>query len=252
MDDKRVIINADDFGFSHNITNTIVDFFKLGYCNFTTVMINCNDFMQTYNLANDIGIIYQVGLHLNLTVGEPISDEIKHCSSFCQNGFFSGHKPNLSKRFILTNEEKYAVEVEIRAQIERYLSIGYRGMSMDSHQGVHFDISIYPIVIKLFKEYGFQRIRRSPNINADIKRSIIRVPYNYAIKTAGIKATDYLSNFYGMKISNFKLGNDKTLEIMCHPEKINGIDYIDGSARLLLKDYLYFFEKGEYIRGQSK
>lgn len=246
MNDNGIIINADDFGYSHNINNTILEYIKLGYCNSTTVMINCNDYIETYNLAKDAGITQQVGLHLNLTIGEPISNEIKACSSFCKNGQFNGYKSKTYKRFSINKKEKNAVEKEIRAQIERYLKIGYTGLSMDSHQGIHFDLSIYPIVIKLFKEYGFKRIRRSPNINVDIKRSLIRLPYNYAIKRSGIETTDYLGNFYALKTADFKLSNNKTIEIMCHPQKMNGLDYIDGVSELLLKDYLYFFQK-EYI-----
>ena len=252
MNDAKIIINADDFGYSHNITNTILSYFRLGYCNSTTVIINCDDYIETYDLAKDAGIVQQVGLHLNLTVGEPLCDRIKACSSFCKNGKFSGYKSNLLKRFALNNEEKSAVETEIRAQIERYLKTGYSGLNMDSHQGIHYDVSIYPIVIKLFKEYGFKRIRRTPNINMDIKRTLLRLPYSFAIRTAGIETTDYLSNFLKLKDSDFKLSNNKTLEIMCHPDHINGMDYIDSVSELLLKDYLYFYQGQNTVWGQSK
>ena len=245
MNDLRIIVNADDFGYSHNITNTIIDYFQSGYCNSTSVMINCDDYEETYNLAKDAGIVHLVGLHINLTIGEPICEKMRTCSTFCKNGMFDGYKSNVSKRFLLNNEEKSAVEAEIRAQIERYLKMGYSGLSMDSHQGIHYDTSIYPIVIKLFREYGFKRIRRSPNINADIKRSLIRIPFNHAIKAAKINTTDYFCNFYGLKISNFKLSSNKTLEIMCHPER-KGVDYIDSVSELLLNDYKDFVKELKY------
>ena len=252
MNNRSIIVNADDFGYSDYITNTVLKFFMLGYCNSTTVMINCDDYKETYNLAKEAGIIQQVGLHLNLTIGEPVSDEIKACSSFCKNGQFNGYKSHLLNRFYLNNKEKSAVELEIRAQIERYLKIGYTGLSMDSHQGIHFDVSIYPIVIKLFKEYGFKRIRRSPNINVDIKRALIRLPYNYAIKRAGIETTDYMCNFSTLKTSNYKPSNNTTIEIMCHPQRKNEVDYIDGVSELLLEDYLYFFQEYNITWRQTK
>ena len=118
----------------------------------------------------------------------------------------------------------------------------YEGNPYTSLVNTTTDISIYPIVIKLFKEYGFNRIRRAPNINVDMKRALIRLPYTYAVSKAGIYTTDYLGNFYGIQRSNFQFLNS-TIEIMCHPQKKNGVDYIDGVAGLLLKDYLWFLQE---------
>ena len=106
MGNSRVIINADDFGFSKSISDTIIDFIRIGYCNCTTVMINSSDYLETFSLARDADIVDKVGLHLNLTVGVPISDMIKECPSFCKGGVFSGYKSNLIKRFVFTKEER--------------------------------------------------------------------------------------------------------------------------------------------------
>lgn len=251
MGNGRIIVNADDFGFSKSISDTIIDYIGIGYCNSTTVMINSSDYSETFCLAKDAGIVDKVGLHLNLTVGVPISDMIKECPSFCKGGVFSGYKSNLIKRFVLTKEERLAVEIEVRSQIERYLNTGYKGMSLDSHQGVHFDLSIYPIVLRLFNEYGFKRIRRAPNINIDRKRSIVRFPYECAIKNAGISTTDYLTNFKGIREAAFDLNCNQSIEIMCHPQRKQNEEYIDGVAGLLLKDYLdiidnYWNEGGNF------
>lgn len=234
----QISVNADDFGISKEVSQTIIDFVHKGYCDTTTVMVNMNDFKGSRDMAVNAGIGERTGLHLCLTEGVPITKGIAENPIFAQNGVFGCYKTHRNCRFFLNDKVKTVVCDELRAQIERYLELGYTGMTMDSHQGVHMDWSIYPIVMKLFEEYGFKRLRRSPNLKNDFKRKLLRIPFDRAVNTHGIPHFDCLGNFRDFKDHLIKLENsDQTVEIMCHPKEINGTVYIDWCNRLTLQDY---------------
>ena len=235
----KISVNADDYGISEAVSKTISEFIHKGYCDTTTVMANMPDYEKMRDIAVDEGIADKVGIHLCLTEGAPITAAIADYPAFVQGGLFGCYKKNRSSRFVLDKKTKTAVRDELRAQIERYLSLGYTGMAMDSHQGIHMDWSIYPIVIELFKEYGFKRLRRSPNLKNDIKRKVLRAPFDMSMRRNNIPRFDCLGNFKDFRNSIAKLKNsDKTVEIMCHPKEISGTIYIDWCSDLTLNDYM--------------
>ena len=239
-----VTINADDFGYTVDISKTIIDFINNGYCDTTTVMINSSSRMDSYQLANQVGLVDRVGLHLNITAGDPLTSDISKCASFCTNGKFGVYKAHRSKRFVLTSIEKKALEAEIRAQIEEYLKVGYKGMMLDSHQGIHMDWSIYPIVMGLCKEYGFVKVRRSPNISTDALRRSLHIPFDVALKRSGLQKTKYMGGIkdYLMSDVSYLEGG---MEIMCHPQNKQGTLYIDETLGFTLEDYLAALSKRE-------
>ena len=234
----KISVNADDYGISVAVSKIISEFIHCGYCNTTTVMVNMADYEIIRNIAVKEEITDKVGIHLCLTEGVPITSEIAGCPVFVHGGSFGSYKKNRINRFVLDKKEKSAVRDELRAQIERYLSLGYSGMTMDSHQGIHMDWSIYPIVIELFKEYGFKRLRRSPNLKKDVKRKVLRMPFDAAINAHRIQHTDCLGNFRDFRENLEKLrSSEKFVEIMCHPKEIGGTVYIDWCSGLKLDDY---------------
>ena len=235
----KVSVNADDFGISEEVSRTIADFIRKGYCNTTTVMVNMREYEKCHDIAVDEGITDRVGLHICLTEGMPITKSISDSPVFVQNGLFGCYKKHRFQRFVLGGKTKRAVRDEIRAQIERYLRLGYTGMTMDSHQGIHMDWSIYPIVTDLFEEYGFKYLRRSPNLKNDFTRRIIRLPFDAALSSRNIPHFDCMGNFRDFRDNLDRLEKSgKTVEIMCHPKGCGGTVYIDWCSGLLLDGYM--------------
>ena len=68
----RLIIEADDFGLSKSITDGIVDGINGGYITSTNIMANMPFAKYAVEKAIENNI-KSVGLHLNLTVGEPLT-----------------------------------------------------------------------------------------------------------------------------------------------------------------------------------
>ncbi|HXT49290.1 MAG TPA: ChbG/HpnK family deacetylase, partial [Gemmatimonadaceae bacterium] len=70
-DARRLIINADDFGFSEGVTRGIVEAHVAGSVTSTSIMANGIDWQNAVARARALRTI-GVGVHLNLVQGRPL------------------------------------------------------------------------------------------------------------------------------------------------------------------------------------
>lgn len=67
----RIIINADDFGYSECISKGIIESYKNGIVTSTTIMMNMPFAEESLKLyKEEKGLL--LGVHLNLTTGKPL------------------------------------------------------------------------------------------------------------------------------------------------------------------------------------
>ena len=71
-----VIVNADDFGISSGVNRAIVEAFKRGLISSTTIMTNAEVFEEAVDLIFSENLHGQVGVHLNLTHGKPLTERM--------------------------------------------------------------------------------------------------------------------------------------------------------------------------------
>lgn len=130
----KIIINADDFGMTKSVNKAIIEIAKVGSLTSTTVMVNMPYAEEATQLL-DLNI--SVGLHFNLTEGQPISSPAEIKTLVNESGFFLG-KPELSRRIAARKVKKEDVLKELNAQYEKLHSIiGDNIDHMDSHQGLN-------------------------------------------------------------------------------------------------------------------
>ena len=212
MQNKLIIINADDFGLSDSVNNAVAEAFKKGLISDTTMLANGSAFNPAVALANERGFADKVGIHFNLTEGEPLTDEIKHCPAFCENGLFHNRINRLKP---LNSAEKAAVYKELTAQAKKVKTAGLSIDHADSHHHIHTAVFIAPIVFRICREYGIDKIRIHRNIgNISSRKRIIKSLYNRVLCKRGFKTTDYFGSL--ADIANGKLPDN--LEIMVHPD----------------------------------
>lgn len=223
-----LIINADDFGLSDSVNRAVATALEKELISDTTIMANGVCFEEAVALAKEEGFSDKVGIHFNLTEGEPLTDDIKECPSFCENGIFH-HRNNRLKP--LNSTEKQAVYNELRSQVEKIRAAGIVIDHADSHHHIHTAFFIAPIVFRICKENGIDKIRLHRNIgNVPSYKRIIKNLYNKALRKKGFITTDYFGSL--KDISDTPLP-DK-LEIMVHPDYdkndilIDRRDFIDG------------------------
>lgn len=174
----KLIINADDFGFSKSINNGIIDAYKEGLISSTTIMINMPyacDAISKWKENSLLGI----GLHINLTQGSPISDDVK--SLVDENNAFHKHRKIENQEITVTYEDAYK---EIKAQIEKLLSFDVKPDHLDYHHNIHLN----PAIRKALKDLAIEYQLPLRTIDNDFRKEV---------RIDGIKTPDDFSfDFY--------------------------------------------------------
>ncbi|MEE6207168.1 MAG: ChbG/HpnK family deacetylase [Alphaproteobacteria bacterium] len=153
------IFNADDFGISKGVNAAIVKAHKEGILNSTSLMINQKYALQAVDEAKIMPAL-KVGLHLNLTNEIPAADPAEIPLLVNAKGKLKNSFVNLLVLSLLKSKElRRQVEIEIRAQIEKYKATGLTLNHIDGHRHVHLIPVIFQVVRKLAEEYGIPRIR---------------------------------------------------------------------------------------------
>ena len=78
----KIIINADDFGLSHDVNLAVVEAFKRGFVTNATIMVNMPGFEEGVALSKENGFFEKTGLHLNFFEGQPLTEDIKSLPLF--------------------------------------------------------------------------------------------------------------------------------------------------------------------------
>jgi predicted glycoside hydrolase/deacetylase ChbG (UPF0249 family) len=201
----RLIINAYDLGLTPGCNAGIVQALTTGIVSDTTIMINTDHAQAAVALLKESGIS-QAGLHLNLTFGVPVSPLEEVPSLVDDNGRF--HRKIAQSVKLLNPQE---VELELRAQIAKFLSTGLRLTHLDSHHHAHSYPELLDIVVSLARQLNTPLRQTS----AAVKQKII---------SAGVTTADNFSlGFYEQGATRENLQQiilshgDGVLEIMCHP-----------------------------------
>ncbi len=207
-----VTINADDFGLNEHCSKAIAETFEKSLATDTTMMATGAYFDEAVAMAKARGFIDQIGIHLNLTEGVPLTEDIKSCPRFVTDGRFN-KKYDRTKR--LTPEEKDAIYKELTAQVEKIQAAGIAITHADSHHHIHTGIFVAPIVVKVCREHGINKIRLHRNAGqiSFIKR-LVKQRYNKWLKEQGFITTVYFA--YVMDIDGFDVPDNT--EIMIHPD----------------------------------
>lgn len=209
---SRIIINADDFGLNEHCSKAIAQAFEEGLITDTTMMATGEYFDEAIALAKEQGFIDKVGIHLNLTEGEPLTEDIKHCSRFVTDGEFN-KQYNRTKR--LSKIEKYAIYMELTAQVEKIQNAGIQITHSDSHHHIHTAVFIAPIAVQVCKEHGIDKMRLHRNIgNISAIKLFIKNNYNKWLHKQGFKTSEYFGSL--LDIENAEILDN--CEIMVHPD----------------------------------
>jgi predicted glycoside hydrolase/deacetylase ChbG (UPF0249 family) len=228
---KHFITNADDYGYRTDISKAILDSHLNGCLTSTTVLINFVS-EEDVNLAKSTSSL-GFGLHLNLTSGEPLSENWKK-----KYGSFSRPFRNEPKQFDqevwLTEFEKYeTVDVmeEYQAQLQKFKELfGFLPTHVDSHHYTSSYKSAFPAYVELAKKYSLPV--RLPGMWDIAERqhpmgNIIHLSeLAELLKDEGIKTTHYFSLKYLNRYDDYltELENELTqvqdgenIEVSFHP-----------------------------------
>ncbi|MBK8988955.1 MAG: ChbG/HpnK family deacetylase [Chloroflexi bacterium] len=149
----KLIVNADDYGRSPNISHGIRDAHRRGIVSSTTCMMNFDNVVADLALAlqetPDLGL----GVHLVLTAGRPLLPASQLPSLTTSDGAFHT-LAQLTAR--LAEVDPAEAQAEWRAQIERFIQVtGRKPTHLDSHHhSSYFSEGLFRAMLELAQEYG--------------------------------------------------------------------------------------------------
>lgn len=225
----KLLVNADDYGlFEHN-SRAIAEAFQKGLITDTTMMATGEWFDDAVTLAKEKGFFGRIGIHFNLTEGEPLTDEMKNCPMFVENGRFHKHPDRLHP---LTKEETTAVFTELTAQVKKMKDAGINITHADSHHHIHTGPFLIPIFLEVCRDAGIEKIRLHRNFGKiRFYKRIVKKRFNKNLLREGMKTTE----FFGSLEDALTCGlPDGTTEIMVHPDYdqngllIDRVEFLDG------------------------
>lgn len=152
---RRLIVNADDFGFTEGVTEGILQCMREGIVTSTTVMANMPCASESIKRLLAVGC-RSVGIHLNLTSGPAIRARSNRLTA--PNGTFLGAGV-LWRDGMLQRLPVEEIELELAAQIETIRRLGIEVSHVDGHHHIHVLPQIAPIVSKLCKRFMVPAVR---------------------------------------------------------------------------------------------
>ena len=233
-----VIVNADDFGQSAVVNRAIMACFRQGLISSTTIMANMPGFDEAVELAIDSRLQHNVGVHLNLTDGEPLLSALRSNPSLCDE---AGRFRRFRKRLLSTSDCKM-IAAEVSAQIRKCRAAGLPLTHADSHQHVHNEPMVFRAIQPVLKDSGIQHLRISRNMDLLPRMSPKRIAkscFNRWLKLHGLRGTDYfgtVENFVNFRSTQQVAG--ASFEIMTHPSFDESGQLIDHTDHLPLADRL--------------
>lgn len=224
----RLIINADDYGYFASVSRGILEGAAKGVVTATGIMANSPRFDEYMPwLTRESGL--DLGVHLNLTHGQPLTEGMARYYEASGGSFrskFSTALAILSGRISVVD-----VIAEWRAQIRRCLEAGLQLCFLNSHEHLHSLPVLFPKVRRLAEEFGIKHVRLpTPEWSGNWKAgSVIRnLIFEGLCQFNRSRAEINVPLFLGMAASGTlslayfqrqlpRLQHGKVYELMCHP-----------------------------------
>jgi chitin disaccharide deacetylase len=148
---KRLIVNADDFGRARGINRGVLRAHREGIVTATTLMVSAPASEDAGRGAREAPSL-DVGVHLTLTYGRPVSDPAAVPSLVERDGSF----PRGPDAFLRTGRaDRDEALAEYRAQAARAVELlGRAPTHLDSHHWLHDEPALEWAIIALARETG--------------------------------------------------------------------------------------------------
>ena len=216
----RLIVNADDFGFTRDVNLGIIEAHRKGILTATTIMSVGAAFDDAVRLARENPTL-DIGVHLVL-VGEPP---------------FPTTVAQLTRAAMLGRIRIYE---ELSAQVQRVLDAGLQPSHLDTHKHTHLLPPVLNAVARISEDFKIPWVRRPFDFPLVAQRAphgipwqkravsrafgVVRGRFERVLKQHGCRSTDH---FAGFQITGKFDASDVaelirslpegSTEFMCHP-----------------------------------
>jgi chitin disaccharide deacetylase len=190
---KRLVVNADDFGFTPDVNEGIEEAHRRGILTATTLMANGAAFDDAIARAQATPSL-DIGCHLvlvsgnSLLTGKPLPESVGQ----------------LLRALAFRELRPYD---ELKAQIRKILDAGIRPTHIDTHKHTHLAPPVLDAVARLAEEFGIRWVRRPfdfPMNGAPVPRmkrltsdglGLLRRHFHRVLARHGCRTTDHFAGF---------------------------------------------------------
>jgi predicted glycoside hydrolase/deacetylase ChbG (UPF0249 family) len=228
-----LIVNADDYGYFPCVNQGIRRAARDGILTATGIFANGRlDDADMRALLEETDL--DLGVHLNLTHGEPLHEPLRR-----RLGRAAGRFPGKFRAAAMVVSGLLGRELvrgEWRAQIERCLALGARPRFLNSHEHIHMLPALFRLTQELATEYGIDHVRfttpdpePAPASGALLRDSALALAAR--LSRGGLERTP--ARMLGLGVSGRldraylehvlpKLNGGEVYELMCHPGHCQG------------------------------
>ncbi|TMC73431.1 MAG: ChbG/HpnK family deacetylase [Chloroflexi bacterium] len=154
-----LVITADDLGLSPGVTRGVLESHRRGVVRSTSLIVTTDSSAEAAALAR-MEPDLEVGLHIDLVEGWPVSDPSAVRSLVDAEGRFLG-LAELTRRLFSRRVRAGELAAEVRAQAALARSWGILPLAWDSHRHVHLMPPVARVVGRVARDEGVRWIRRA-------------------------------------------------------------------------------------------
>jgi len=219
---RRLVVNADDFGFTPDVNQGIVDGHRGGILTATTLMANGDAFDDAVRLARETPSL-DVGCHLVLIGGGSV--------------LTGARLPATVPQLLLgLAGRRIRVYDELAAQVRRIVAAGIRPTHVDTHKHTHLAPPVLEAVARVARDFDIRWVRRpmdfpmhslpAPRLTSLTNAAFgaLRGRFHRVLDAHGCRTVDH---FAGFQLTG-RLGAaelvalagelpEGSTELMCHP-----------------------------------
>lgn len=177
---RFVVLHADDFGMNSAVNEGILTAFRDGLLTSTSLLANAPDAdaackawpdlisdhqagrLQSTprrNETHDPAVPFDLGVHLNLTQGKPLSGDRYPAALLDARGNFPGITQVFFQLRSLSSDRLPAIELELRSQIEWMCERGIKPTHLNGHQYIELIPQIAQMIPRLLARYSIPVVR---------------------------------------------------------------------------------------------
>jgi len=222
-----VILHADDFGETVEITEGICQAITAGVVTSTSVMVNMPGTAEALRRIPRLAEQASFGVHLNLCEGRPLT---RGASLVDGDGAFV-RKRTLAARALAGKLSLAQLEAEVTAQVGALRDAGVRISHLDGHKHLHQLPIVSAAVANVLPRFGIERVRITRLLDwrrlrhpSTLARELAARRAAAVFARAGLRSpartVDLCDLLAGEALSSFAVAGPRGLEaieVCCHP-----------------------------------
>jgi predicted glycoside hydrolase/deacetylase ChbG (UPF0249 family) len=225
---KRLVVNADDFGFTPDVNEGIVEAHRSGILTATTLMANGDAFDDAVRAAAAVPSL-DIGCHLVLIGGRSLLPPYKALPA------------GVSALLAAMAAGHIRIYDELAAQVRKILAAGIAPTHLDTHKHTHLAPPVLDAVARLSEEFGIAWVRRPFDLPITAARGaapwlktltssslgFLRNRFQRVLSSHKCRSTDHFAGF--QLTGRFRTAEltqliaelpDGSTELMCHPGRL--------------------------------